>query len=319
MSSCPIPPDIFPTESSDVNIYYYGSNRCSDWEINNPPNIYIRVTKISENQTSCFVRNGMLNQLGYPVPVEGDTHELVFSTTRHETGNPTIEILAVNRYKLISVGPSFTRNSFNILITQTYATGGKSYTIYYDLFVRFDTLNPEGLISEYFINFSTFALFNQLNNPNPLLNIEAVGTPDNTEIQSIIVNVNDTNSYAVQGNRLIVTPSTTQVSSTFTLSNPGYKIFGTKLWVSGCTLDAQLKTLENYQCGTGFSGENLYGYGVIKYVIAGLVYREFNLDYLDQNFNSQFLESLASSHFSDYLTLFTDPLYELVGYEQYFV
>lgn len=313
-STCNISPlvtTITPTEST----YYYNTNVCN-LIYNNPPNLLVSVDRNTSQSYDYAIQNGMLNTEGVPIAVPDDRHILQFRIYRRQ-GIINVDMSTTTLY--YNADYNVTSNYVNILFLQSYVDNANHrVAISYQLSISTSNFRPSTLISVYSQAVRSFALFNTINNPNPGVNITVEITDDDKNISTIGVRTNDTNTYQLVGNRLIITPSATSVVSTFTLDNPGYKIFGSKLWVQGCDLDSQLRTLENYECASLFDRENLFGYGVIRYVMAGLIYGYFDLNFLDQNFTTQFLADLATSHFSDYLELFTDPLYGITGYELYF-
>lgn len=60
-------------------------------------------------------------------------------------------------------------------------------------------------------------------------------------------------------------------------------------------------------------------YGTLKYILARVLYGDFNLDYLYKNFNKQFFKDLAHSRFCGFIEFFNDPANHIIGYQKYFL
>jgi len=90
---------------------------------------------------------------------------------------------------------------------------------------------------------------------------------------------------------------------------------------NGNTLLAQTDSInENYD--TGLSDCDFYDsiliYSALKYMFAGLSSGKFSVDWLYSKNNKKFIESMKNSDFSEFLILFTDPIFGFVGYKNYF-
>lgn len=64
--------------------------------------------------------------------------------------------------------------------------------------------------------------------------------------------------------------------------------------------------------------ERVFLYAMSKYILCRLLYGHFDIHYLLQKFNKQFLKDLKHSRFCGALTLFVDPQSIVFGYNQYF-
>lgn len=159
--------------------------------------------------------------------------------------------------------------------------------------------------------------------PNPSARITAVftNTPDDLNIASISYSVFDVNAYELVDTRLTIIPNlptSRTYRSDITIGNPGHLFFGHTLWVPGSNLRTQLATLANYSCSSTFTEINLIAYALAKYILAAIMYGKFELEYVTQNYHYQFMKDLAVSRFSDFVELFEDPTYGIVGFEVYF-
>lgn len=162
-------------------------------------------------------------------------------------------------------------------------------------------------------------LFNTNNTLESRITVDITLTPDNSNILEMTYRIYDFYIYTKSGDKLERGPVQSNIfQSIIVLGNPDFKIFGSKLWISGCTLREQLSSLSNYAC-TNFTDENLVAYALAKYILAAVLYGRFDLDYLDANFNYQFMQDLANSQFRGYIDFFTNPEYQVVGFESYFV
>jgi hypothetical protein len=69
--------------------------------------------------------------------------------------------------------------------------------------------------------------------------------------------------------------------------------------------------------------EDFYGpmifYSMTKYILARLIYGDFNINYLCRNFNKQFFKDLKHTRFCGFIEVFTNPIYGIVGYDKYFI
>lgn len=158
--------------------------------------------------------------------------------------------------------------------------------------------------------------------PNPSARITAIyqDTPDGSNILSITYSIFDVYAYELVGSRLSIVPDLPMIGTYQTIivvNNSDLAFFGPELWAPGCTLQQQLATLANYSCTT-FTEVNLIAYALAKYVLAAIMYGEFNTKYLAQSFNYQFMLDLSVSRFAVFVELFTDPTYEIVGFNAYF-
>ena len=91
------------------------------------------------------------------------------------------------------------------------------------------------------------------------------------------------------------------------------------------TLSLNDKLLNIYNQFTSILGPSFYDfyqnfilYAMAKYILARVLYGDFNLDYLYKSFNRQFLEDLSNSRFCGFLTLFEDCNSSVYGFNQFF-
>lgn len=64
--------------------------------------------------------------------------------------------------------------------------------------------------------------------------------------------------------------------------------------------------------------EKIILYGMLKYILARLLYGDFNIDYLYRKYNKKFFKDLAKSRFCGFIEFFEDPTNGIIGYDQYF-
>jgi hypothetical protein len=72
--------------------------------------------------------------------------------------------------------------------------------------------------------------------------------------------------------------------------------------------------------GVGFQTfyDRIVQYGMFKYILAKLLYGDFNIRYLCRNFNCQFFKDLKQSRFCGFVQAFKTPV-NLIGYDKYFI
>lgn len=63
----------------------------------------------------------------------------------------------------------------------------------------------------------------------------------------------------------------------------------------------------------------MYRYGMIKYVLARILYGKFDIKYLCRNFNKQFFKDLKKSRFCGFIEFFEDPNQGVIGFEKNFI
>lgn len=63
---------------------------------------------------------------------------------------------------------------------------------------------------------------------------------------------------------------------------------------------------------------NIITYAMLKYILARVLYGQFDMKYLARNFNCQFFKDLAHSRFCGFIEFFDDPANGLIGYHKYF-
>lgn len=157
--------------------------------------------------------------------------------------------------------------------------------------------------------------------PIPSTKLTAIFTEQGGNIQTITYAIYDVYMYTQTGKKLAAIPglpTTTLYQSIIVLDNTDKKFFGSLLWIPGTTLNSQLNTLNSYSCSSTFTEINLIAYALAKYALAAIMYGEFNIDYLAQNFNHKFMTDLAVSRFAAFVELFESPEYDIVGFESYF-
>lgn len=64
---------------------------------------------------------------------------------------------------------------------------------------------------------------------------------------------------------------------------------------------------------------NIFLYSMAKYILCRLLYGQFDINYLLQKYNKQFLKDLKHSRFCGGLKLFVDPESVIYGYNKYFL
>jgi hypothetical protein len=62
----------------------------------------------------------------------------------------------------------------------------------------------------------------------------------------------------------------------------------------------------------------IFFYAMLKYILARILYGEFNINFLLRNFNKKFLKDLGESRFCEALHIFLDPDSIVYGYDKYF-
>lgn len=65
--------------------------------------------------------------------------------------------------------------------------------------------------------------------------------------------------------------------------------------------------------------KNLILYAMVKYVLSYILYGKFNLNYLLNKYNNDFFKHLQKSRFSYFIIFFTNPQYNVVGFNKYFL
>ena len=71
--------------------------------------------------------------------------------------------------------------------------------------------------------------------------------------------------------------------------------------------------------GNGVSAATLILYSLLKLGLSKILYGKFDLKYLRQAYNDKFFNDLAHSRFCGAIAIFTDPQYNLISYNQYFL
>jgi hypothetical protein len=92
----------------------------------------------------------------------------------------------------------------------------------------------------------------------------------------------------------------------------------------GKTLKCKLLHYYNKHYQTiGPSFENFYDqmilYGMLKYILAKLIYGDFNISYLYKNFNEQFFKDLSNTRFCGFIQFFDNPDNYIIDYDHYFI
>ena len=65
--------------------------------------------------------------------------------------------------------------------------------------------------------------------------------------------------------------------------------------------------------------EQMILYGMLKYILAKLLYGEFNIKYLLRKYNKQFFKDLSHSRFCGAIDFFNDYHNHILNYDQYFL
>jgi len=58
---------------------------------------------------------------------------------------------------------------------------------------------------------------------------------------------------------------------------------------------------------------------MLKYILARIMYDEFNINYIKNKYNAKFLRDLSNTRFCNFLFDFTNPNSNIFGYEKYFL
>ena len=59
-------------------------------------------------------------------------------------------------------------------------------------------------------------------------------------------------------------------------------------------------------------------YGMLRYILARILYGNFDINYILNKYNKKFLRDLKSSRFCSFVEAFTDPNSKIYGYDKYF-
>lgn len=86
-------------------------------------------------------------------------------------------------------------------------------------------------------------------------------------------------------------------------------------------INAQGNTFQDkaINIGNGVTADGLLAYSAVKLGLAKILFGKFDLKYLRQLYNEKFFKNLSQSQFCIFLPFFTDPVYGVVGYNQYFL
>jgi hypothetical protein len=92
----------------------------------------------------------------------------------------------------------------------------------------------------------------------------------------------------------------------------------------GCTLrDKLLNYYTKHLTQTMPSFNDFYilmtRYGMAKYILAKILYGDFNIKYLCRNFNKQFFKDLKKTRFCGFIDFFNNPANGVVGFDHYFI
>ncbi|CAK7995018.1 Hypothetical protein POVR1_LOCUS536 [uncultured virus] len=88
----------------------------------------------------------------------------------------------------------------------------------------------------------------------------------------------------------------------------------------GATLDEKILDIVSRGDLLGYDEvlQRVLVYSTLRLILARLLYHEFDLKFLTNQFTERFFEDLSESRFDDFVKYFTDPIYGLVGAERYF-
>lgn len=94
--------------------------------------------------------------------------------------------------------------------------------------------------------------------------------------------------------------------------------------IKGCgdTLFKKLQSIWNKKQPTNDFDtfyERIFLYSMAKYILCKILYGNFDINYLLQKYNKQFLKDLKHSRFCGALKLFLDPSSVIYGYNKYFL
>ena len=148
----------------------------------------------------------------------------------------------------------------------------------------------------------------------PRLLIVALNTTDGLEVSEIGVTVIDVFNYKMCRNKLIISEAV-RGDAEFTLYHPE---FADVIDGCGCTFVEKLINLVGYDYKLYIP---ILVYAIIKYTLATLIYGIASIKFLYQNFNTQFLQDLQNSRFSNFYQVFTvpnPPLYDFTQTYKYF-
>ena len=148
----------------------------------------------------------------------------------------------------------------------------------------------------------------------PRLLIIASNTTDGLEVSEIGVTVIDIFNYKMCRNKLIISEAVRD-DAEFTLYHPE---FADVIEGCGCTFVEKLINLVGYDYKLYIP---ILVYAIIKYTLATLIYGIASIKFLYQNFNTQFLNDLQNSRFSNFYQIFTvpnPPLYDFTQTYKYF-
>lgn len=91
----------------------------------------------------------------------------------------------------------------------------------------------------------------------------------------------------------------------------------------GCSLRKKLLNyyIKHPEIGPSFQDfyEQMILYGMLKYILARLIYGDFNIRYLYKNFNNQFFKDLENSRFCGFIQFFDNPDNGILDYDKYFI
>lgn len=92
----------------------------------------------------------------------------------------------------------------------------------------------------------------------------------------------------------------------------------------GCTIREKLLNYydKHQEIGPSFKDdfyEPMILYSLLKYILARLIYGDFNIGYLYRNYNDQFFEDLANSRFCGFIEFFNNPDNGIYDFDKYFI
>jgi len=64
--------------------------------------------------------------------------------------------------------------------------------------------------------------------------------------------------------------------------------------------------------------KNLMKYSMVRYLLAKILYGDFDIKYIKNKYTKQFIKDLNNSRFCNFVNFFNDPNSEVFEYDQYF-
>jgi len=160
----------------------------------------------------------------------------------------------------------------------------------------------------------------------PLVEIDYQSLIDGSDIGNTIFTITDDVKYYRNKTTPII-PN--HICETLTTNNPKTTIFSKSCPLIVNVLKGIGKTAEekmlylynNIDVNNDFY--NFYNllvkYSMLRYILSRIMYGDFNINYVLNNYNKKFLKDLRNTKFCHFVIEFTDPNRDIFGYEQYFL